>query len=96
MSEIIFEVAEDEVDGGCSASALGFGIHTEGDTMQEVRDNVRFATMSERPWSAILMMLLSARVRFVCILSVTKCWRCETSPKAVFALADAVCTQVIV
>ena len=30
MTEIIFEVTEDEVDGGYSASALGYGIHTEG------------------------------------------------------------------
>ena len=30
MSEIIFEVAEDEVDGGYSASAIGCGIHTRG------------------------------------------------------------------
>ena len=29
-TEIIFEVSEDEVDGGCSASALGYGIHTPG------------------------------------------------------------------
>ncbi len=31
MSEIIFEVTEDEVDGGYSASAVGYGIHTQGD-----------------------------------------------------------------
>ena len=29
MTEIIFEVTEDEVDGGYSASALGHGIHTQ-------------------------------------------------------------------
>ena len=28
MSEIIFEVREDEVDGGYTAAALGYGIHT--------------------------------------------------------------------
>ena len=42
-SEIIFEVSEDEVDGGYSASAVGYGIHTEGDTIDEVRQNVREA-----------------------------------------------------
>ncbi|MDE0147544.1 MAG: type II toxin-antitoxin system HicB family antitoxin [Rhodospirillaceae bacterium] len=42
-SEIIFEVSEDELDGGYSASALGFGIHTEGDTLDELRRNVREA-----------------------------------------------------
>jgi len=30
MSEIIFEVREDEADGGYTASALGYGIHTQG------------------------------------------------------------------
>ena len=43
MSEIIFEVREDEVDGGYTASALGLGIHTEGDTLEELRRNVREA-----------------------------------------------------
>ena len=42
-SEIIFEVTEDEVDGGYSASALGYGIHTQGDSVEEVRHNVREA-----------------------------------------------------
>ncbi|MCY3670354.1 MAG: 2-oxoisovalerate dehydrogenase [Alphaproteobacteria bacterium] len=43
MSEIIFEVSEDELDGGWTASALGFGIHTEGQTLDELRRNVREA-----------------------------------------------------
>lgn len=43
MSEIIFEVSEDELDGDYSASALGFGIHTEGETLDELRRNVREA-----------------------------------------------------
>ena len=42
-TEIIFEVGEDEVDGGYSASALGFGIHTQGDSMDDLRRNVREA-----------------------------------------------------
>ena len=42
-TEIIFEVSEDELDGGYSASALGFGIHTEGNTLDELRRNVREA-----------------------------------------------------
>ena len=42
-TEIIFEVSEDELGGGYSASALGFGIHTEGDTLDELRRNVREA-----------------------------------------------------
>ena len=43
MSEIIFEVREDETDGGYTASALGFGIHTEAETVEELRQNVREA-----------------------------------------------------
>lgn len=43
MSEIIFEVREDEVGGGYTASALGVGIHTEADTLEALRANVREA-----------------------------------------------------
>ena len=43
MSEIIFSVTEDEVDGGYTASALGVGIHTEGDTLDDLRANVKEA-----------------------------------------------------
>lgn len=42
-TEIIFEVTEDEVDGGYSASALGYGIHTQADSIDDVRRNVREA-----------------------------------------------------
>ena len=41
--DIIFEVIEDEIDNGYSASAMGYGIHTEGDTLEEVRRNVKEA-----------------------------------------------------
>lgn len=40
MSEITFEVTEDEVDGGYTASALGYGIHTQGGSLEDVRRNV--------------------------------------------------------
>lgn len=43
MSEVIFEVREDTIDGGFTASALGFGIHTQADTPEELRANVREA-----------------------------------------------------
>ena len=43
MNEIIFEVREDEVDGGYTASALGVGIATQGETLDEVRKMVREA-----------------------------------------------------
>jgi len=43
MSEIIFEVVEDEIEGGYTASALGYGIHTQGETLEELREMVREA-----------------------------------------------------
>lgn len=43
MSEIIFEVTEDDVDGGYSASALGLGIHAQGDSLDEIRRNIKEA-----------------------------------------------------
>ena len=42
-TEIIFEVTEDEVDGGYSATALGYGIHTQGDSVDEIRRNTKEA-----------------------------------------------------
>jgi hypothetical protein len=43
MTEIIFEVHEDEIEGGFTASALGVGINTEGATLEQLRANVREA-----------------------------------------------------
>ena len=43
MKEIIFEVREDEVDGGYNAIALGHAIATQGDTLEELRANVKEA-----------------------------------------------------
>jgi predicted RNase H-like HicB family nuclease len=43
MSEILFEVREDEVDGGYTANALGYGIHTQAETLEELRVMVREA-----------------------------------------------------
>ena len=40
-TEIIFEVSKNELDGGYSATALGFGIHMQGDSIDELRQNVR-------------------------------------------------------
>lgn len=42
-TEIIFEVTEDEVDGGDSATALGYAINTQGDSVEEIRRNVKEA-----------------------------------------------------
>jgi len=41
MSEIIFEVREDGTDGGFTASALGYGIHTQAETIEELRAMVK-------------------------------------------------------
>ena len=38
-TEIIFEVTEDETDGGYSASALGYGIHTQRDDWADLKGN---------------------------------------------------------
>jgi predicted RNase H-like HicB family nuclease len=43
MSEIIFEVQEDEIDGGYVATALGHGIVTQGDSLEELRAMVKDA-----------------------------------------------------
>jgi predicted RNase H-like HicB family nuclease len=43
MSEIIFEVNDDEVGGGYTAVALGCGIYTQGETLEELRRKVKDA-----------------------------------------------------
>ncbi len=43
MEEVIFEVREDEVEGGFVAVALGHSIATEGETLEELREMVRDA-----------------------------------------------------
>lgn len=43
MDEIIFEVREDEADGGFVATALGHSISTQGETVEELREMVRDA-----------------------------------------------------
>ena len=43
MSEIIFEVQEDEIEGGFFATALGQAIHTQAESLEELRANVREA-----------------------------------------------------
>ena len=42
-TETIFLVSEDGLQGGYSASALGFGIHTQGGSLDDLRRNVRRA-----------------------------------------------------
>ena len=55
MSEIVFQVEEDPVDGGCVAHALGHGITTQAESVAElkrmIRDAVRchFGKREDRP-----------------------------------------------
>ena len=54
-NEIIFEVREDDADGGYVAHALGFPIFTQGDNLEDLRAMVKdavschFADSSTRP-----------------------------------------------
>jgi len=54
-SEIIFEVRQDEMDGGYNAHALGHSIFTQGDTLEDLRAMVKdavachFADPAARP-----------------------------------------------
>ena len=43
MTEIVFEVREDEVSGGYTALALGIGIETKADTLEHLRASVKEA-----------------------------------------------------
>ncbi len=43
MTEIIFEVRGDEADGGYTAAALGYGIHTQAESLEELRAMVKDA-----------------------------------------------------
>ena len=45
MSEIVFQITEDDTDGGFIARALGHSIVTEADTWEELRTNVREAVL---------------------------------------------------
>lgn len=54
MKEIIFEILEDPT-GGYTAAALGFGIHTQGETVEDLKIQLRdavkcyFDDSSDRP-----------------------------------------------
>jgi hypothetical protein len=40
MKELFFEAKEDKVDGGYTASAIGYGMHTQAETLEELRSNI--------------------------------------------------------
>jgi hypothetical protein len=43
ISEIILDVRQDELAGGYIASAIGYGIHTQAETIEELRRCAREA-----------------------------------------------------
>jgi len=43
MTEIVFQVEEDAMDGGWVASALGAGITTQAETVEELKEMIRDA-----------------------------------------------------
>jgi len=43
VAEIIFEIREDETDGGFGARALGHDIFTQADSLEELREMVKDA-----------------------------------------------------
>jgi hypothetical protein len=45
MKEIIFEITEDETEGGFVARALGYSIVTQAETWSDLRSNVREAVL---------------------------------------------------
>ena len=40
MRDLYFEALEDIVDGGYAASAVGYGIHTQAETLEELRKQI--------------------------------------------------------
>ena len=40
MKELFVQAQEDKVDGGYVASAIGYGIHTQADSLDELRKNI--------------------------------------------------------
>ena len=65
MTEIIFQVSEDEVDGGYVATALGHAIATQGETVEELREMVRDAVRCHFGDGAPGLMPKIIRLHFV-------------------------------
>ena len=62
-TEIIFEVREDELDGGYVARALGHSIFTQGDDLEDLRKMVKDAVACHFAESASRPKII--RLRFV-------------------------------
>jgi predicted RNase H-like HicB family nuclease len=61
MNEIIF-VVENSDEGGYTAKALGYSVYTEGDTLEELKENIKDAVKchfeeKDRPRIARLHMV---------------------------------------
>jgi predicted RNase H-like HicB family nuclease len=65
VREIIFEVLEDDVDGGYVATALGHAIGTQGETLDELREMVRDAVQCHFGDGAVGEMPRLIRLHFV-------------------------------
>ncbi|MGB8356236.1 MAG: hypothetical protein WCD79_20225 [Chthoniobacteraceae bacterium] len=65
MSEVIFEVREDETDGGFVATALGHAIATQADSVEELREMVRDAVRCHFGDGAPGLMPKIIRLHFV-------------------------------
>jgi hypothetical protein len=75
MNELVFDVTQ-EGDGGYCAECLTESIVTEGDTWDELRNNVREAVRGfyfDQPEKLVL--------RSACIWPGMKCWPLENSPR---------------
>lgn len=45
MSEVVFQIEEDPIDGGWIARALGVGITTQAETLEQLRTMIRDALL---------------------------------------------------
>ena len=63
VAEIIFEVREDETDGGYGARALGHDIFTQADSLEELRTRVKDAVDCHFGQGIVLMFVLQQEIR---------------------------------
>ena len=66
MEEIIFEIREDEFEGGFVATSLGHAIATQGETAEELREMVRDAVRCHFGDGTTGRMPKIIRLHFVC------------------------------
>ena len=75
MTEIVFEVTEDEVDGGYCASAIRYSIHTQSDSVEEICSNVKEAV--DCYFDETMPRPDTIRLQFVCDETFTTCIKAE-------------------